>query len=144
MDGERIRQRRAFSVVDVRDGADLRARWGRLERRAQTVPADDVSPPAATSTSPDGRFVTHPLSPSRRASSRTNQRKPTPCTRPLIRTRIVRTATAPILECRGEARSATGAMFGDVVTWPSRLFTSTSDCSSIDPTGTIMRPPSAS
>src|SRR6478609_462933 len=47
---------------------------------------EDACPPAATSTSPLERFVTHPLTPSRRASSRTNQRNPTPCTRPLMRT----------------------------------------------------------
>src|SRR5437868_4575415 len=40
------------------------------------------SPAAASSTLPVGRLRTHPDTPRRRASSRTNQRKPTPWTRP--------------------------------------------------------------
>src|SRR5262249_36154606 len=45
------------------------------------------SPSTNASTRPSSRFITHPATPSRIAASCTNQRKPTPCTRPLMTNR---------------------------------------------------------
>src|SRR5688572_11188911 len=45
------------------------------------------SPSTMASTRPSGRFLTQPIAPSRRAVSCVNQRKPTPCTRPLTTNR---------------------------------------------------------
>src|SRR5262245_58352728 len=46
-----------------------------------------TSPSAAASTRPSGRLRTQPCSPSRRAARSAKNRKPTPCTRPLIKKR---------------------------------------------------------
>jgi hypothetical protein len=49
-----------------------------------SVESLEDSPLAATSTPPEGVFLTQPETPSSNALSRTNHRNPTPCTLPTI------------------------------------------------------------
>ena len=73
-----------FLVLEVREFASLVALGAGPSRSA---PIQDSSagrsPSPSASTEPSGRLRTHPVSPSACARWTTNQRKPTPCTRPL-------------------------------------------------------------